>query len=165
MTFSAFSDSLKDTSFIYWIDSVAGIIEVLIILLIGGSIYGETLAHRLRDGLLKYSNKRSKILQKNTDNLSNAMTELIDDIDSSLTSLKERKDFFVNVFVISVSFWKLVVLIKDEIPENKGKALITQFCIGFPGGIHGLVAFILFVSLSIFKIIALHAKNPILTGS
>ena len=133
-------------------------IEILFVLAISGTVFGEWTAARSRSTLEELE---KRFEQAQTAALTDTRDKLADE-------LRAYKYLFSDITVsnLIVRLWQayersqtVVHTLTNKVPKRTATFLAAKFTVAFPGGLYGLVAFVLFGLLSLTKVVQIYADQ------
>lgn len=133
-------------------------IEILFVLAITGTVFGEWTAARSRSTLEELE-KRFEQAQT---------LALTDTRDKLANELRAYMYLFSDITVsnLMVRLWqayelsqKIARTLTNKVPQRTATFLAAKFTVAFPGGLYGLVAFVLFGLLSLTKVVQIYADQ------
>ena len=146
------------SDWLVWSKFASLLVEILFVLAISGTVFGEWVAVQSRSTLEEIE-KRFEQAQ------TAALTETRDELASQI---KAYRDLFSSVTVSNLldrlweAFWlsrTIVGTLQYAIPNRTARFLAAKFTVAFPGGLYGLVAFALFALLSLTKVVQIYAEQ------
>lgn len=153
-----------------WLDFVTIILELAIALCIGGAVFSETLANRLKQRLYDwqttYAQEGKEVAEESiseTVGLSNRVKRIYNDV----RQFNFDANSFTEMFVLfsekleeaDRTAENLRKLLFHDYPTVVQKLVMGNLIRNFPGGIYGMMAFLLFFCLMVMKVTAIYVSN------
>jgi hypothetical protein len=140
-----------------WTSWLSTALEIGIILFLGGAIFGERATKAFKEVLETYEQERNAFLA----NRKTELSKKIQDLDAKIVSALNGR---ANTLSRFQQFYQSANELRDtlfgSVPRFQQRLITARFLVSFPGGSHGLVAFVLFVMLTVLKVVGLYIDGP-----
>jgi len=139
-----------------WLGFSKIVLETLLALMIGASVFAEQFRTTVRKQLEIYSEIREKALQHKLANLRGEFSDIAKEIEDL------QRDIGVNFGSMLHNLVRLFKLSKSiqttvfAFPKRYRKLAQMALLVGFPGGTYGLLAFLLFLLLTMVKVMQVY---------
>ena len=134
--------------------------EISLIFFLGGAIFSEALSTKFKDQIENYQSRRNSILQNMQGNIPISIRSSYANV-STLFSELNIKNFYKEPGKKLVAISKLADTTLYGIPGHLKKFMYIKFYSSFPGGLYGLITYVLFIILSLLKIFIMYLGLPI----
>jgi len=144
-----------------WLNSFSYILDIIIALLIGGSIFGERLAAMFKNKIIEYENARDIILGERQEVIEKHLQESA----AKITELAQQsgwKQLLCALPKLYKECRRLYALAFGNLPKFYKQYLLFVLYSSFPGGLYGLSAFGVFSVSCVLKLIVIYLDSPYL---
>lgn len=146
-----------------WLGSISFTLDIIVALLIGGSIFGERLAKSFAKSIQKYEETRGIALGIGAKQIETILSLKINEAIETIQEFKNQKGLKNVIKSIPKVIRASKVLYNtafDQVPTFYKR--YTRFVLysSFPGGLYGLLAFTVFVISSCCKLASIYLDSP-----
>ena len=141
----------------YWLPFVSFSLEIFFIILVGGSVFGEWFALLSKDTLQKLQDAIIAARQEEIVDSSDELEEKIRDYFRLLIGITFR-NFIPRIWELYLISNSILFFALKELPKVNAKFIVTKMSIAFPGGLYGLLSFIVFSIYSFLRVIDFYVK-------
>lgn len=141
-----------------WANWASTALEIAIVLFLGGAVFGARATDAFKKVLDEYETQRLDYLEKRKTELSERIQELDAKITASLSGSTGGSGLsrFLQFYKSANS---LQATLLSAVPKFQRRLISARFLVSFPGGSYGLIAFVLFLILTSFKIAGLYVDG------
>ena len=142
-----------------WLNSISYVLDIIVALFIGGSIFGERLAAKFKNKIIEYENVRDIILDKRQEVIETHLQESVANI-IKLARQRGWKQQLCALPKLSKECRRLYSLAFGNLPNFYKQYLRFVLYSSFPGGLYGLNAFGAFFASCVLKLIVIYLDSP-----
>lgn len=140
-----------------WLPCFIYIIEIIILLFLGGSIFGESVALGVGNRLKKLEVKIDQKAISQMEKIYPEFGQLIEEYKKIIKDVT-YKNFIYKAYTGCKLFNRIINYIYSDIPNSYIRLIKAKALIAFPGGFYGLMAFIFVWILSFLKLISTYLE-------
>ncbi|MFD3318163.1 hypothetical protein ACE414_11050 [Alteromonas macleodii] len=145
-----------------WLESTSFILDLLVALLIGGSVFGEQLTKSFKNAVIQYEKAREVYHSKKVNNLRSDLEEAIKDSKAKIEQYRtgSKADRIKHFLEVIRELKKIYKIGFTDLPDfYKGYMRFVLYA-NFPGGLYGVLAFCLFFVSATLKLVTMYLGSP-----
>lgn len=139
-----------------WLSFAGVCSELIIVLLIGGSVFGEWLTARSKDAITKLESAVEAALRKELSEAGDDLTRMIRAYLDMLSGITIR-NIVPRLFQLYRESRRILRFSLGDIPRINTRFLLATIGTAFPGGFYGLLAFVMFGIRMFVEVLKLYA--------
>ncbi len=143
--------------FVRWLPCCIYITEIIILLFLGGSIFGESVALSVGNRLKKLEGDIDINAISQIEQIYPELTQLIENYKQLIEGIT-YKNFVCKVYTGYKLSNIILNYVYNDIPTRHIKFIRAKTLIAFPGGLYGFIAFVFIWLLSILKLISTYLE-------
>ena len=141
-----------------WLSYVSFTLEIIVLLTLGGTIFGEWITAKSKDALKEYQEQLEKARTQRIGELREGLQDHILSITNAVQGAKWR-NLLQTVLTISRASVSVYDILLNQVPIANRTFLMAKLYVSFPGGLYGLLSFLTIILLTITKAVQLYVEQ------
>ena len=134
-----------------WLPFFGLILEIMFLLMIGGSVFSEWVAAHSKETIEKYEAAVVEAKKREITEAKENLVQKIEDYNRLLEDVNYR-NILPKIYKLYRASQEIINLLLNDVAQTNARFLGTKLAVSFPGGSYGIFAFVLFATLIQVKI-------------